>query len=187
MKSVILFLVFCFSFKAFGAQFVELNKEEFKTLYYTMMVDTYKAEDHSLFAGMGGVPVPYILIYSMKKEKLISDNDKFSILELDQLNNGKLTAIPLIIKNRPEKHHFFNSLPFKQLKRFVPQVNISSDFIVLHSSATEQAAVSTEELFMRARNGVKSDSHVPLPILLAHINSILEGKKWQEFKYTSDS
>jgi len=186
MKSVILFLVFCFSFKAFGAQFVELNKEEFKTLYYTMMVDTYKAEDHSPFAGMGGHPVPYLLIYSVKAQKLVSDKDKFLLLELGELNNGTLAGVPLLVNNKPKDHHFFNHLSFEQLQVFIPTINKKSDYIVLYSNATESAATSTQELFMSARNGVKYKHHVELPILLAHIDSILNDKKWQVFQYTSN-
>ena len=182
MKSVILLLMFCFSFKAFGAQFVELKKEEFKTLYYSMMVDTYKAEDNSPLAAMGGFPTPYLLIYSVKTQKFVSDNEKFLLLELGKLNDGALEGVPLLVNNKPKGHHFFNQLSFEQLQGFMPTINKKSDYIVFYSGETESAAASTQALFMSARNGVKYKHHVELPILLAHIDSVLDNKNWQIFK-----
>jgi len=182
MKSLLLLLVIILPFKAFSAQYVDLSREEFSTLYHTMIVDTNNNEDNSPLAAMGGFPTPYLLIYSVKAQKFVSDNEKLLLLELGRLNGGTLAGVPLLVNNKPKGHHFFNHLSFEQLQGFMPTINKKSDYIVLYSGETESEAASTEELFMSARNGVKYKHHVELPILLAHIDSILDKKNWQVFK-----
>ncbi|NRA61780.1 MAG: hypothetical protein HRU25_12875 [Psychrobium sp.] len=182
MKLGLLLLVLVMSFKTPAAQVVDLNKDDFGTLYHKMMVDTFQQADNSGLAAMGGFPNPYILVYSVKAQKFVSDENKFLLLEFGQLNDGKLTGVPLLIINRPQGHHFFKHLSFEQLQRFLPQANKTSEYIVFYSSSTQKGAADTDSLFMRARNGVKPEHHVYLPKLFAHINHILENNKWQVFK-----
>jgi len=182
MKLLLLLLVIILPFKVFSAQRVDLSWENFSTIYHTMMMDTYKIEDNSQLTAMGGSPSPYLLIYSVQGQKFVSDREKFLLLELGELNGGTLEGVPLLVNNKPKGHHFFNHLSFEQLQGFMPTINKKSDYIVLYAGKTERAAASTQELFMSARNGMKYKHHVELPILLAHIDSILDNKKWQIFK-----
>ncbi len=186
MKLALLVLIFCIHSSVFAAQVVNLKKEEFKLIYYSMMVDTYAKEEQSQLAGMGGIPVPYLLIYSVKEEKFVNNMEKFTLLELSKLNGGKLEKTPLILENRPEGHHFFERLSFQNLQKFIPKASKNNEYIVIYSGETLQSAVVTEDLFMGARNGIKPKHHVEIPALLAHINTILSEKKWQTFKHINN-
>ncbi|TLX46752.1 hypothetical protein C1E24_12145 [Pseudoalteromonas phenolica] len=178
MTSIMLLLV---SKAAISTEIVEMEKLQFKSLYYKMMVDTYQQQDNSPLAGMGGTPVPYVLIYDVKNEKFVSDQEKYKLLKLDEIDNGAVLKIPTILSNKPKAHHYFDALKIPQLKHYIPDVNTKNEYIVIMSIPTIKEARGTEQLIKKT--GMQN--YVSLPKLVAHINKELKNKNWQIFKYTS--
>lgn len=178
MTSIMLLLV---SKVAISAEIVEMEKLQFKSLYYKMMIETYQLNDNSPLAGMGGTPVPYVLIYDVKNEKFVNDQEKYRLLKLEEIDNGAVLKIPTILSNKPISHHYFESLELVQLKKYLPNVDPNNEYIVIMSIPTIKGARGTESLIKQT--GMKN--YVSLPKLVAHINKELKNKNWQIFKYTS--
>lgn len=180
---VFLALVLLVSFQASSAQYIDLDKEEFRVLYQSMLMDTYREEDTGGFAGASTAPNPHLVMYSVKEQRFISDEEKFTLLELASLNNGSLKGVPVLIKNRPKGHHFFKNLSTHELIQYLPKANLASEYILIFSTKNQQLAARTEALFIDARGGVLPEHHVELPELLQHINLVLDKKPWQVFRY----
>lgn len=168
-----------------SATIKELDDDTYKKMYNTMMIDTYKLPNNSPFAGMGGAPDPYVLIYSTAEQKFVSDIKKFELLELKTADKKQLTDPPKVIKNHPVNHHYFDSLPFKELQQYLPDANINSEYIVFMSLPTHEAAVITETLLKKLRK--KQKTYIKVPQLVEHIHQVLERKNWQVYRRISEN
>lgn len=188
MKTSLLAAIFFCHFSLCSAQFVPLSEQQMRSIFQQMIVDTLENKPTSGLYSMGGYQCPYLLVYSVKEQKFISDTAKFQLLELqDAEAQPMLTRVPVLITNQPQGHPYFKHLSHEQLKIYLPRVDLNYPYIAYFCSQSDAAALSTESIRSRQRMESGVEHNIHMLSLIHHLEKILVKKQdWQVFRYRSE-